>query len=1114
LSTPTDSITLALGRGVRMTTHGGRVGAGERGRDVSSTVAVTLVFTDLVDSTAIGTSLRPEETERLRQTHFAVLREAVVATAGTEVKNLGDGLMVAFSSPSRALACAVAMQQGIERNNRRGAVPLAVRVGISGGEVTEDEGDYFGDPVVEAARLCAAADGGQILATDTVRAMVGRHAPVELVPFGELELKGIPHPVSTVQVQWTEAAGDHDGVPLPARLTEATAMVLPFAGRAAELALLDDVRTQADAGRLQVALLGGEPGVGKTSLAAQWARTAHRKGAAVAFGSCQEGLSVPYLPWITALGHLVAHASESALASLRPVQLGALRGLLPRESERLAAGEAVEAGAETERYLLFEAVSALLSSMSLESPIVIVLDDLHWADAASLDLLRHLVVTDAGLRVAVVATHRELDVSRGHPLTALLAELRREPAVTRVGLGGLADGEVMELIEVAAGFELPPEGIALAHTLCRETDGNPFFTVELLRHLSDTGVLQLEAGGRYALVGEVEELSLPTSVREVIADRAARLGKEPLRVLSTAAVIGHEFDLEVLTAATEIDEDRLIEILESAATVALVTESSESPGRFRFVHALISHTLAQDLGPTRRQRTHLRIAHALEARGAERAGRFAELAHHWAAATSGAETGRARYFARRAGEAALAALAPMDAIGWFSRALDLRDPRADDDVEHGRLLAGLAQAQLEAGQPDYRVTRREAGRIALRTADRELLVAIALCTAIFEGIEPSDTDLIAVVEAALRAVGTADSFPRARLLTALAEALDQRDWQRKEELASQAAAIAGRLDDQRRFCELVPRIFWTLMSPSRLVERRELAERAAAITLSTNSPVAEFDVAAVMHYSRVEAADRSGANAAFARLEEIADRLGTPHSRWQVLQGRSWRFLCDGDIAASEQTAEQCLDVGTRMGIAAAGPAFGAQLLSIRVQQGRVNEIAAFVADGVENFVTLSDSWKSAVALVNCMCGRLDDVQIMLEQEFADRFEHLPRDAAWLYALSAWAECAVALGRRDVAAFLAQRLQPYGSHMIFASAFIAGAVARTVGCLDAMLGDRASAEANLRHALEIHERFGAVYWTARTQLDLADVIHAPELVEAARLAIDRYGLEGLRPRLK
>jgi class 3 adenylate cyclase len=1080
---------------------------------VSSTVAVTLVFTDLVGSTAIGTRLHPEETERLRQTHFAVLREAVVATAGAEVKNLGDGLMVAFSSPSRALACAVAMQQGIERHNRRAAVPLAVRVGIAGGEVTEDEGDYFGDPVVEAARLCAAADGGQILATDTVRAMVGRHATVELVPFGELELKGIPHPVSTVEVQWTEASGDHDGVPLPARLAEATTTVLPFAGRTAELALLDDVRTQADGGRLQVALLGGEPGVGKTSLAAQWARTAHRKGAAVAFGSCQEGLRVPYLPWITALGHLVAHAPDTALASLRPVHAGALRGLLPRESERLAAGEAVEAGAETERYLLFEAVSALLASMSSESPIVIVLDDLHWADAASLDLLRHLVVTAAGLRVAVVATHRELDVSRGHPLTALLAELRREPAVTRVGLGGLADGEVMELIEVAAGFELPPEGIALAHTLCRETDGNPYFTVELLRHLSDTGVLQLEAGGRYALVGDVEELSLPTSVREVIADRAARLGEEPLRVLTTAAVIGQEFDLDVLAAATEVDEDRLIEILEGAATVALVTESSESPGRFRFVHALIAHTLAQALGPTRRQRTHLRIAQALEMLGGERAGRFAELAHHWAAA-GGADTGRARYFARRAGEAALAALAPVDAIGWFSRALKLLDGGGDDDVEHGWLLARLAQAQLDAGQPEYRETRREAGRIALRTGDQHQLVAIALCSAIFESVEPSDADRIAVIEAALSAVGTADSFPRARLLTALAEALDQRDWQSREDLASEAAAIAGRLDDERGFYELAPRIFWMLMSPARLAERCELAERAARIPSPATSSVAEFEVLLHLHYGRVELADRPGADAAFARLEELADRLGTPYSRWTVLQGRSWRSLCDGDLAAAEQTAHEGLEVATEMGVAAAMPAFAAQLLSIRVQQGRVDEIAAFVADGVDNFVTLSDSWKAAVALVNCTCGRLDDVQIMLEQEFADRFEHLPQDQTWLFVLCGWAECAVALGRRDVAAFLAERLRPYGSQMIFASTFLAGVVARTVGCLDAMLGDHTSAEANLRHALEIHQRFGAVYWTARTQLDLADVVHAPELVEAARIAIDRHGLEGLRPRLK
>ncbi len=1097
--------------GAKEAAHVGFAGAGAV--DVSSTVAVTLVFTDLVGSTAIGTSLHPDETERLRQTHFAILRKAVVATGGNEVKNLGDGLMVAFSSPSRALACAIAMQQGIDRHNRRAEVLLAVRIGIAGGEVTEDEGDYFGDPVVEAARLCMAADGGQILATDTVRAMVGRHATVELASFGELDLKGIPHPVSTVEVQWTAASGDDDGVPLPARLAEATTTVLPFAGRAAEFAVLDDVRVRADAGRLQIALLGGEPGVGKTSLAAHWAQTSHRKGATVTFGSCQEGLNVPYLPWITALGHLVAHAPESALASLRPVQVGALRGLLPRWSERLAAGEAVEAAAETERYLLFEAVSALLSSMSLESTIVIVLDDLHWADAATLDLLRHLVVTAAGLRVAVIATYRDSELSRGHPLTALLAELRRESAAIRVRLAGLADGEVMELMEVASGQELPPEGVALAHALCRETDGNPFFTVELLRHLADAGALQLEADGGYALVGDVEELSLPTSVREVIAHRAARLGDEPLRILSTAAVIGQEFDLDVLAAATGVDDDRLIEILESAATVALVAESSESPGRFRFVHGLIAHTLAQDLGPTRRQRMHLRIAQALEELGAERAGRIAELANHWAAAASGADLGRARYFARRAGEAALAALAPADAIRWFSQALELLDPHADDAVERGWLLAGLAQAQMDAGRREYRATLREAGRIALPTADRELLVAIALCRLPFEGVEPADADRIAVIEAAMVAAGTGDSFPRARLLTALAEALDQREWQRREELASEAAAIAGRLDDERGLYELIPLIFWMLQSPSRLAERCELAERAWAINSRATSLVAEFEVLIAVHSSRVEVADRPGADAAFARLEEIADRLGTPWSRWTVLQQRSWKLLCDGDMAAAEQVAQDCLEVGAAMGIAAAMPVFGSQLVAIRIQQGRVAETAALMADGVDNFVTLSDSWKAGLAMVNCICGRLDDVQMALEQEFADQFDHLPLDQTWLFALSAWAECAVALDRRDVAAFLAERLRPFGSQMIFISSVNWGAVARTVGCLDAMLGDRASAEANLRHALDIHVRFGAVYWTARTQLDLADVVDEPELVDAARLTIDRYGLEGLRPRL-
>ena len=156
---------------------------------------VTVLFTDLVGSTELSSSLGPEAADALRLTHFGLLRGAIQGAGGTEVKNLGDGLMVAFTSLSRALACAVAMQQAIERHNRRGeGAPLSIRIGISAGEATEEDGDYFGDPVIEAARLCAKANGGQILATEMVRMMAGRHADPGVRPGGRPGAEGTARP--------------------------------------------------------------------------------------------------------------------------------------------------------------------------------------------------------------------------------------------------------------------------------------------------------------------------------------------------------------------------------------------------------------------------------------------------------------------------------------------------------------------------------------------------------------------------------------------------------------------------------------------------------------------------------------------------------------------------------------------------------------------------------------------------------------------------------------------------------------------------------------------------------------------------------------------------------
>ena len=274
-----------------------------------------------------------------------------------------------------------------------------MRIGLATGDATEEDGDFFGDPVVEAARLCARADGGQILATDTVRVLAGRHATQEFVSVGELALKGLPDPVASVEVVWeptsdTEVA---DGqFPLPARLVSASAgSLFAFFGRADELERLATLQKSAvSEHRLRVALVSGEPGIGKTSLVTQACRTAHGFGANVLYGGCEEDLAVPYQPWITALSQLVDQSDEARLGDFVESNGLALARLVPALARRLSI-EMPGAGsdADADRFLIFEGVTRFLAAASAEVPLVVVLDDLHWVDAASVQLLRHLITS-------------------------------------------------------------------------------------------------------------------------------------------------------------------------------------------------------------------------------------------------------------------------------------------------------------------------------------------------------------------------------------------------------------------------------------------------------------------------------------------------------------------------------------------------------------------------------------------------------------------------------------------------------------------------------------------------------------------------------------------------
>ena len=1096
---------------------------------MATTQTVTVLFTDLMGSAELLSRLGPQATDELRQTHFGLLRGAIQSAGGTEVKNLGDGLMVAFTSLSRALACAVAMQQAVERHNRRDErTPLSVRIGMSAGEATEEDGDYFGDPVVEAARLCAKAEGGQILATEMVKAMAGRQATQEFVSVGELELKGLPDPVPSVEVVWEPAqASEAEGgqFPLPARLVRASAESLfAFFGRAEELNRLSDTqKTSASENRLQVVLISGEPGIGKTTLVAQAARSAHARGGNVLYGNCEENLAIPYQPWAPVLSQLIDQSDEALLREFVESNGTALARLVPGLARRLAMDPpGSRADVDSDRFLILEGVARLLALASTRTPLVVVLDDLHWVDAASLQLLRHLVASAIPMSVLVVGTYRESDLSRSHPLTGALADLRREACVDRLDLLGLEDFEIIDLLEAAAGHGMPDEGVALAHALRRETGGNPFFVVEVIRHLAETGAFFQGEDGRWVLSTDLEHLGLPTSVREVVAHRVARLGEATEQALSMAAVIGRDFDFEVLLDLLDTSEDPLLDLLEGAIGAGLVSESDNQAGRYRFVHALIQHTLYQDLGTTRRQRAHQRVAEALEARSAAKDEQVAELARHWMAATRPSDPTKALYYARRAGELALAAYAPIDAVSWYSQALELESRQAlGGERERCALLVGLGTAQRQAGQPEYRLTLREAAGMAQTLRDKELLVAAALggSREIMSSSE-ADDEQIALLQAALDILDESDASTKALVLTAMAEVTDARDWEVRRDLASEAMRIAS-LSDPATALQVFNRCYPSQLQPESLAQRLVETDEAVALADRLDDPVARIQARFNRVHACMEAGDLAEADRRLNEMETLVGQTGLPYYQWQQLIARSWRLTLSGDLAGAETAINESLEIGTRIGAPAALGVFGAILWETRRQQGRLEEIAEFFVQAATDNPAIA-ALRAVVVWMYCALGRFEEARELFEPDVANGFADFPRDVSWTTAMSLCADNAVELGHGEAAQLLYSELRPYEDLIVFNQGTMQGALSLSLGRLAHLLGYHQESESFFGNALSTHDRLGAHESIVRTKLYYADLLvdraetgdaqRATEMVKEALAVACEYGYGALERR--
>jgi DNA-binding winged helix-turn-helix (wHTH) protein/tetratricopeptide (TPR) repeat protein len=454
------------------------------------------------------------------------------------------------------------------------------------------------------------------------------------------------------------------GPPVPPAL--AAAIAGDFIGRENELIRIQEVWRTARLGHQQLVLIAGEPGVGKTRLSAEFASRCAAQGSAVLAGYCEEEHLVPYQPFIECLTWYFRHCPQAALkAQLAEIGGGGeLAAFVPELRTRIPdLPQPVAIDPEGQRYRLFECVGAILSVVSAQRPTLLVFDDIHWADKATLLLVRHLLRSSRPGAFAIVATYRDSELGRTHPLSELLPDLRRETGVTRVALRGLKVEHVRRIVHGIIGPGAPSR---LPQIVMDYTDGNPFFATEMLLHLKETGTVTRFNDP----ATDAADLPVSEGIKEVIGRRLSRLSDSCNRALSVAAVLGREFDVSLMESVADLSENALLDALEEATRAGVLSESSGLEGRFQFRHALIRETLYGELSSPRRARLHRRIGEALEASAREDPdSRLGELAYHFSEAASAGIADKAVDYAIRAGDHAADALAHEDAARLFEMAL-------------------------------------------------------------------------------------------------------------------------------------------------------------------------------------------------------------------------------------------------------------------------------------------------------------------------------------------------------------------------------------------------------------------------------------------------------------
>ncbi|MET0203354.1 MAG: AAA family ATPase, partial [Casimicrobiaceae bacterium] len=585
---------------------------------------VTFLFSDIEGSTRLFEQ-HPDRMPAALARHHALLRDVIRAHRGVVFNVVGDGVCVAFERPDEALLAALSAQRAIDREPWGPIGAVRARIGLHAGEAEAHDGEYVSSlTLARAQRVMAAGHGGQTLLSAATAALVRPSLPAgaTLRDLGAHRLRGLAEPEVLFQLVAADLPSDFP--PLRAE-TAASAAGAPLhelvrgrlVGRSAELAQLERHWDQAQQARGQLVLLSGEPGVGKTRLAHELIAHARSRGATVLRGGCYEHeATTPYLPIVEALREWVRSTRAESLRAALGTTAAEIAKLAPEVEAKLGAvAPNASLSAGEQRLRLFDNVARLLQTLAADRGLLVFVDDLHWADHGTLALLHYALRHLRNDRVLVLATYREVELDRSHPLANTLVDWNRERLATRVALSRLSRADTATLIATLFGQESVSDDFA--DVLFRETEGNPFFLEEVVKSLIEQGEIYRENGEWQR--NEAHELAVPQSVKEAIGRRLTRLTDATVDVLRTAAALGKIFAFDDLAAVADADADALLDALDAATAAQLVRPDASGAGggagqreAIAFTHDKIREVLYEELSPVRRRRRHQRVGEALE----------------------------------------------------------------------------------------------------------------------------------------------------------------------------------------------------------------------------------------------------------------------------------------------------------------------------------------------------------------------------------------------------------------------------------------------------------------------------------------------------------------------